>query len=249
MTVLEIVLTVGLSVTLTVAITWFLPTFRNRNTTDYTLLTLEVARLHKELLGAYRRIDELEKKEAHLQEIIATLQKRQAGSTESKKITVLGIWSGDNLNTVGERDAIYDSGIEYRALFGAAATKANIIHELRQGNITIIEIGAHGDAQKIFIDEEGLSAGWWQRVLASKGVRVAIILACFSDMSIADAMRRAGVQSVVAVSGEIDDKAAVEFAQQFYQLYAAGMSVAQAFEEAKLAIDYRQAERLVLRSK
>jgi len=52
-----------------------------------------------------------------------------------------------------------------------------------------------------------------------------------------------------AVQGEIDDKAAVEFAQQFYQLYAAGMSVAQAFEEAKLAIDYRQAERLVLRSK
>jgi len=248
MTVLEVVLTVVLSVTMTMVVIRVMPLKRS-DAPDYSSLLLEVDRLRKELLEAYRRIDQLEKKEANLQEIIATLQKQQAGSTENKKITVLGIWSGDNLNTVGERDAIYDSGIEYRALFGPAATKANIIHELRQGNITIIEIGAHGDAQKIFIDEEGLSAGWWQRVLSSEGVRVAIILACFSDMSIADAMRRAGVQSVVAVQGEIDDKAAVEFAQQFYQLYAAGMSVAQAFEEAKLAIDYRQAERLVLRSK
>jgi hypothetical protein len=60
-------------------------------------------------------------------------------------------------------------------------------------------------------------------------------------------MKRAGVQHVIAITGEIEDGAAIEFAQQFYQLYAAGMDVRRAFDEAKLALDYRQAEKLVLR--
>lgn len=266
MTVLEIVLTVALTALLTVALIWFTPVFRRRNAAEYSALQKEVARLtskieamqsqfdrerierNKELLEAYRRIDELEKKEEHLQLIIADLQ-AQIGNTETKAVTVLGIWSGDDLDTITERDAIYDAGFEYRPLFGDAATKKNILRELRQGTITIIEIGAHGDANALFIHGEELTAGWWQQVLTNRGVRVAIILACFSDSSVADAFRRAGVPSVIAVSGEIEDKSAIEFAQQFYQLYASGMSVPQAFKEAKLALDYDQAEKLVLRTR
>jgi hypothetical protein len=267
MTVLEIVLPITLTAVVTVGVMWWIafPKFRRRNDNGYALLQLEVEYLrnamvemqsqfdrersdrNKELLEAYRRIDDLEKKEQHLQIIIADLQD-QIGNTESKSVTVLGIWPGDNLDTVGEREAIWNAGIEYRPLFGDAATRANIMRELRQGNITIIEIGAHGDAETIFVRNEELTAGWWHRALLGRNVRVAIILACFSDSSVADAFRRAGVPSVIAVQGEIDDKAAVEFAQQFYQLYAAGMPVKQAFDEAKLALDNSQAEKLVLRS-
>lgn len=216
-----------------------------RSSLDYE--RTERSKVANQLIDAYRRISELEKKEQQLQIIIADLQARME-TAETKSVTVLGIWTGDNLDTIAERDAIYDAGIEYRPLFGSDATKANILRELRQCNITIIEIGAHGDAETLFIHGEELTAGWWQRVLTGRGVRVAIILACFSDSSVADAFRRAGVPSVIAVQGEIEDRAAIEFAQQFYQLYAAGMAVPQAFREAKLALDYQQAEKLVLRS-
>jgi len=266
-TVLEIVLLIALIAIATVGWMWWIafPKYRRRNDNGYAALQQEVEHLraamaemqlqfdrersdrNKELLEAYRRIDDLEKKEAQLQVIIAGLQ-AQLGNTETRSVTVLGIWSGDNLDTIGERDAIYDAGFEYRPLFGEDATKARILRELHQGNITIIEIGAHGDAETIFITKEGLTAGWWHKVLLGRNVRVAIILACFSDSSVADAFRRAGVPSVIAVQGEIDDKAAVEFAQQFYQNYADGMPVKQAFDEAKLALDYQQAEKLVLRS-
>lgn len=230
--------------------------FRNRYTgEELEQLRHEVATLRTLLeyernqrIDAYQRIDELEKKEQDLQKIIADLQSR-IGSTESKTITVLGVWSGEGLDTVAERDAIYNAGFEYRALFNDAATRANIVRELRSGKISIIEIGSHGDPEALLIRQQELTAGWWQRVLTDRGVRVAVVLACFSDSSVADAMRRAGVQHVIAVSGEIDDDAAIEFAQQFYQMYAEGIAVPQAFKDAQLALDYKQAEKLVLRSK
>ncbi len=197
-----------------------------------------------EVNQAKREIEELRQDRARLEQEINTLRKQVNHVSE---VTILGIWSGDNLDTMAERDAIYDAGFEYRTLIGDAATKANILRELRQGNITVIEIGAHGDADAIFIDQHELTAGWWQRALKNRGIRVAVILACFSDESVADAMKRAGVQHVVAVSGEIEDDAAIEFAQEFYKLFAAGLPVQQAVDEAKLALDYKQAEKLVLR--
>lgn len=203
-------------------------------------------RIAQQFAGVYEQMQELQKKIAELQKINATLA-AQIGNPE--RVVVLGIWSGDNLDTVGERDAIYNAGIEYHALFGNEATRANILRELQQGGITVVEIGAHGDADAIFIHGEDLTAGWWERVLKrNPGVRVAVVLACFSDYSVADAMRRAGVQHVIAVEGELDDEAAVQFVEQFYQLYARGKPVTDAFEEARLAIDYHHAEKLVLRS-
>lgn len=210
-----------------------------------TKLNYEREERSRELIEAYRRIGELEKKETQLQEIIAELR----GTTDAKPVTVLGIWSGDNLDTVAERDAIYNAGFEYRPLFGDDATRVNIMRELRQGSITIIEIGAHGDAEAIFVKGEELTAGWWHRALLGRNVRVAIILACFSDNSVASAFLRSGVPSVIAVTGEIEDKAAVEFAQQFYQLYADGMPVKEAFDQAKLILDNSQAEKLVFRTR
>lgn len=178
----------------------------------------------------------------------ATVARLEAQVTKAAPhVVVLGIWAGDGLALGEERDAVYDAGVEYRALFGDQATRSNILRELRQGGITCLEIGAHGDAEALLIAGQQLGGGWWQRVLTGRSINVALILACFSDSSVADAMRRAGVQHVIAAAGALDDTAAVEFARQFYQLYAAGMDVPRAFEEAKLALDYRQAELLVLR--
>ena len=183
-----------------------------------------------------------------IQDLRSELDELRAQVVKSKPhVVVLGIWPVSNIDSGSERDAVYDSGVEYRALTGESATRANILRELRIGGITAIEIGSHGDVEHIIINDLQLSAGWWQRVLTGRGVNVAVILACFSDHSVADAMKRAGVKHVVAVTGEIEDAAAVEFAQQFYQLYAAGMDVPRAFDEAKLVLDYRQAEKLVLR--
>jgi hypothetical protein len=199
----------------------------------------------RQLTQAYRRIEQLERKETELQERVSALQLVIDG--KASKVTVLGIWPESNLDTSAERDSVYNAGFEYRSLRGAEVTRSNILRELRTGNIAIVEVGAHGNPDAIIANDLQLNAGWWQRVLDKRNVKVAVILACFSDLSIADAMKRAGVQSVIAVTGEIEDKAVVEFAQQFYQLYAAGMDVRRAFDEAKLALDYRQAEKLVLR--
>lgn len=199
----------------------------------------------RQLAQALRRVEALEFREKELQTKIEALQLAIDGRT--KKVTILGIWSGAALNVSAERDAIYNAGYEYRALFGEDVTRSNILRELRTGEITIVEIGTHGTKDAIVANELPLSAGWWQRVLQGRNVRVAVILACFSDASISDAMKRSGVPYVIAITGEIDDRSAVEFAQQFYQLYSTGMDVSKAFDEAKLSLDYRQAEKIVLR--
>lgn len=208
--------------------------------------TVERNKLLQQFVVAHEEITALKKSITDLQKINATLQ-AQIGNREQDRIVVLGIWSGDDLDIVSERDAVYDAGFEYRSLTGSDATRANILRELRTGKYAILEIGSHGDADAAFIGKQELTAGWWHRALKDRGIRVAVVLACFSDSSVADAMKRAGVKHVIGVSGEIEDTAAIEFAEQFYQLFAAGMPVEQAFDEAKLALDYRQSEKLILR--
>lgn len=172
-------------------------------------------------------------------------RKRELSETTPHK--VLAIWPQSNLDVIGERDAIYNAGFEYMALVGEKVRRSSILRELRTGKITILEIGAHGDNNGIIVDDISLSAGWWSSAVKGKNLQVAMLLACHSDFSIADAIKNAGVPHVIAINGEIDDDVAVEFAQQFYQLYAGGMSVADAVRESRLAIDYTDAEKIVLR--
>lgn len=201
--------------------------------------------LYRQIVEYSQRIDALEKKVSDLQQKNAALS-TQIGSHKETRIVVLGVWSGDDLDTLSERDAVYDAGFEYYGLFGPAATQANILRQLRTGKYSILEIGAHGDADALLINKQKLGAGWWRRALRDRKIRVAVVLACFSDSSVADAIKAAGVQHVIAVSGEIEDTAAVEFAHQFYELFAGGLEIEQAFDEARLALDQRQSEKLVL---
>ena len=208
--------------------------------------TQERVKVLNQLAIAYRRIEELEKKERENQKIIATLR-AQIGDLDRSEIIVLGVWSGTDLDIQKERNAIYDAGFRYRALIGTDATQGKIMKELRKGDISVLEIGSHGSADALLINQKHLGAGWWLRALRGRGVRVAVILACFSDDSVAEAIKQAGVEYVISVRGQIEDSAAIEFAKQFYQLYALGLPVDKAFDEAKLAIDYRQGEKLLLR--
>lgn len=207
----------------------------------------ERAGLYKQIIEGNQRIQALELREEEAQRTIAEL-KRRDNAVSGKTVTVLGIWSGENIDGIKERNAIYNAGFEYIPLFGEEATRKRILEELRKGNITIIEIGAHGSPETIFIQGKELEPGWWQRALRKRGVQMAVVLACFSDSSTADAMLRAGVKHVVSVTGEIEDEAAITFAQQFYQLYAEGYEIEHAFDEAKLALEIDQAEQLKLRS-
>lgn len=206
----------------------------------------ERMQLYQRIVEYSQRIDTLEKKVADLQQKNTALE-MQIGSRDGKHIAVLGIWSGENLNVMAERDAIYNAGFAYKGIYGEQVTRAKILSELRTGKYAIIEIGTHGNADAILVNKLELNAGWWQQALHKRGVRVAVVLACFSDDSVTDAMKRAGVAHVIGVDGEIDDTAAIEFAEQFYQLFASGLPVEKAFSEAKLALDYRQSQKLVLK--
>ncbi|HMT21160.1 MAG TPA: CHAT domain-containing protein [Promineifilum sp.] len=208
-------------------------------------LTDDRNQLLQDLATANRHIQELERSNAALNQQLSAIQ-AQLGQT-SAPIRVLGIWPQTTLQVGRERDAIYDAGIDYHPLFGEQANRAAILRELRQGTYTIVELGAHGDHDGIHLHDGTVGPGWWQRVLGGRSIRVSVLLACHSDVSIADAFTRAGIQHVIASTGEISDDVAIAFAQQFYQLYAAGMDVPRAFEEAKLALDYLDAEKLVLR--
>ena len=160
---------------------------------------------------------------------------------------ILGIWPQSDLNVNGERDAVHNAGFDYVPLVGEKVRRSAILRELRSGEITILEIGAHGDENGIVINGANYSPGWWANAVRGKGIKVTVLLACRSDSSIATSIKNAGVPHVIAVSGDIDDDVAVEFAEQFYQLYAGGMPVERAVSEAKLALDYTDSEKIMLR--
>ena len=195
------------------------------------------------------KVLELEKKERKLQITIAELQSNAGISNEEHdpEPMVLGIWPDSNLNIEGEKSAVYDSGFRYRALVGEKVRRTSILRELRTGDIDIIEIGAHGDENGVQVNGQNYSAGWWVNALKGRGVQIALLLSCASDSSISNAFKNAGVSHVIAIDGIINDESAVEFARQFYQLYAGGLMVDEAVQEAKLALDNEDAEMVVLR--
>lgn len=191
-----------------------------------------------ELVNANRMISTLE---GRIEEMERTLREHQ-------RIRILAIWPTINgANQKGERDAIYNAGFDYQALWAVHATKAHILRELRKDGYSILELGAHGlEDGTIHLYDGPVLPGWWQRALTGRQMRVAVLLACYSD-ALADAMLRAGVQFVVATVGAIQDEAAVAFAKAFYAGYADGLDVESAVNDARLVLPLDQAEMIVLR--
>ena len=201
--------------------------------------------LLEELAQANREISSLRRELTELRIELTKFKK----ASKKEQISVLAIWpqAGIALNQDGDRDALYNAGIDYVALRGDQATRANVLREFRQSNYTILEIGAHGSVDGIALFDSVVGAGWWQRVISNRSINVAVLLTCYSDTSLTDALKRAGVKHIIAVMAEIEDKAAVAFAQAFYANYADGMEIEKAVSEAKLVLDLNQAEKIVLR--
>lgn len=210
-------------------------------------LTAERNQLLSDLVSAKREIERLTRNEQKLQRELSEVRV-QIEQYNRPRLRVLGIWPNSNLDTQGERLAIDGAGFDYIPLIGDLATREHILRELRLDGFTVVEIGAHGDREGIHVaDNDVLDAGFWIGALNRRTVRVALLLACHSDLSIADAFRRAGVQHVIAATTEIEDEDAVRFARAFYQAYADGLDINRAFGEARLVLDRREREKLVLR--
>lgn len=205
-------------------------------------------KLTKELLDESRKSDALEKRIIELEKRILDLEKEKGTRVGMK---VLGIWpqrpQDTPLDLEGNRDAIYDAGFEFVPLFAEHANRQEILHHLRKGEVSILEIGGHGDGDGVPLADGLARAGWWEQILRGRAhVRIVMFLTCFSDQSMFDAMHRAGIPHIITVNGEIEDAAAINFAQAFYSNYANGLSVAAAVREAKLILDYTQAAKIEL---
>jgi len=211
-------------------------------TAERNQLLSEIVELRRE---SKSQLAEMRASKEKLEQEVEQLRRRLQSVSD---LVVLCIWPDSNLDISGERNAVRRSGLRYRALTGQNVTPAAILRELRHGDIGILEIGAHGDVERIVMNDLSLDPGWWFRALQGRGVQVAVILSCFSDQSVGDAMLRAGVRHVIAANGELEDRAAIAFAEQFYSLYADGVPVREAYDDAILALgDHAQADRLVLR--
>lgn len=207
--------------------------------------------LLERLSKAYRRIENLEHDAESLRAKLSDLQLQIQSQIPKEFVRVLAIWPTTNppLNQNGERIAIYNAGIDYLALHGNNAVKQSIVREMRNGNYIIVEIGAHGSRDGIMLSDGLATAGFWQRIFTNSSARIVILLACYSDNEIADAFLRAGVKYVISIMDKIEDDIAVQFVKAFYRNYAEGLDVEQAFSDAKLIIDFKKAESIVLRTK
>lgn len=194
--------------------------------------------LRVELLDAQREIKALQRR---LEDIET--------SRTSEGIRILGVWSiegGPPLDLVGEMTGIYNSGLEYIPLYGSDATRGNILQRLRQDHPTILEIGGHGKTSGVPLADGLAEPGWWERTLRDRvTIRAVLLLSCYSDSALYDAIRRALPNArIISVTGEITDVSAVAFAKAFYNNYANGMEIVDAVDQAKLIVDHKEAGRI-----
>lgn len=226
------------------------------------LMALPVVTDGRELRG---RIEELEAAVAQSQAIIARLLREMPVAASvlpavqpSNGLFVLGLFPDQaGISNRADADAIYNSGLPYRALTGRV-DKQRVIDAVSRVRKTdssrvVLAVGSHGTAQVltggqleggIVLSDGAIPAGWWRRLVDHYPLAAVVLLACYSDESIGPALVAEGVAVVVAVDQAIDDNAAVAFSTTFWRLVAQGDKLTSAAEAAKLVLDPRQAEKI-----
>lgn len=112
---------------------------------------------------------------------------------------------------------------------------------------------ATGVGYVLFEDENGcerkVSAGQLLPILRARGVRVVFLNACETgrgssgyNQGVAMVLAREGVPAVVANQYSVVDNSASLFALHFYGCLAAGLGIADAMREARIAVRYSQSE-------
>lgn len=131
-----------------------------------------------------------------------------------------------------------------RSRFRVETLNAATIDDLRQRSsektFDIIHFSGHGTPQGlVFEDEQGEAffpaSEPLGQMLASRGVKVALLNACFSN-SVGKHAALSGVDFTIASSVPISDPAAVEFTRGFYDALGRDKSIPECYEEGMLTV-------------
>lgn len=158
---------------------------------------------------------------------------------------VLGIWPQSDLSIRAEIDAIFRSGIKYEVL-DSNVTRGRLLAEVDRLRPAVLHVGAHADAEGVFLDDGSSPVGWWRNLAGLYPFQLVLLNACES-LEIVDAMHDAGVGAVVGMRKEIGDQVAVTFAREFYGWLLRGRSVQAAVTLSKLSLSHTDAELIVAR--
>ena len=127
-----------------------------------------------------------------------------------------------------------------------SVTLSRLAADLMAGAV-VWHFAGHGTEQALILDDGAgnpvtVDAFTLGMLLTGSGVRVALVNSCRAGAggavvsSVAGALLRAGIPSVVAMQSEITDEAAFAFCKSFYQAIALGRSVEQATTSARRAV-------------
>lgn len=149
----------------------------------------------------------------------------------------LGIWPDIDLDYKLESDALYNAGFEYVGLVGDEATRVGVIRELdRYKNIGIVGIGAHGDANGIYLADGLARPRWWVEALSGRGVRLVVLASCESD-AVGDSLIDAKFSAVISTQRQIDDDQSAAFVSALYANLARDEAIDVAVRNAKLVVN------------
>lgn len=144
------------------------------------------------------------------------------------------------LNTDGDADALYQSGLDAFALSGSGATRDAVVREWRRIRPSVVVVGGHGKDGQIYLSDGPSSVGWWQRIIRLHAPELVLLMACESSTSahldIPDALLRAGVKDVIAINASVLDTDAVLFERIFFENLLEPMSVSAAYDIARLSL-------------
>lgn len=120
-----------------------------------------------------------------------------------------------------------------------AARPDDLVLLLRNEHPDIVHFSGHGAAEGILFRREGdgyvaMGGSVLARVLSGRGVRLAVLNACYSA-TVAEELARV-VPAFVGTSTSVDDQAAIVFAKAFYRSLGDGNSVAEAFRDGGDAV-------------
>lgn len=171
-----------------------------------------------------------------------------------KRPVVLAIWPDtpgqQPLDQTAEAEAIYAVGLDYIALDGAEATRDAVVREWSRRRPNIVVVGAHGLDGEIYLSDGPTRIGWWTRLVRRHAPQLVLMMACESSSSakfdIPDAMIRAGVQAVIAVSDSILDTDAILFERVFWENYTSPMPVTDAVDIARSVLSNEGSQMVVL---
>ena len=123
-----------------------------------------------------------------------------------------------------------------------AVRQNDLLQALNETNPVVVHFSGHGspDGSLVIEDLAGRALAVSKDAIAAvieaatEGVRLVVFNACFSDEQAEKVLEH--VDAVIGMSDSISDAAALAFARQFYSSIGFGLSLVQAFKQARAAI-------------